>query len=493
MTKTKIVSRTASASLALSGSQLLAKLIDFFLVLVLARLLTPEDFALIAIAMIFVQVTEAILQMHVGAALIRSPRVTRDMLYTAFSISILRSLIVVAIILALTPVAALMFNEPRLQALMPVLAIAPAIRGLLNPKMTLFARQINYYPEAVIGIVARATTMAIALPFAIITKSYWALVLMTVLTPAFLTMATYLFIPFRPKWSLKSWSVFANMIGWTTVSQFFSAAHWQLNVFVLAQFSSRTTTGNYSVGSNLNGIVHQAFLRPLLVPFISTFSILQKEGTLETGYLTASRVVLLATGPIFVILSLLAGPIILFLFGQEWQEAPAFLAILAACSLLSAPMGPAGSVAYAQDRTVFFAIHNAVAFVSLAVFLYVGFWLFGLPGFFGAQALGAVVAFCSSLWMVKQLLNLEYVKQIKVLLMPYLALIVMGLFLWFASKFVNYDSPWLLLLSIAGLSAISMLVYVLTVSIFWNLMGKPDGVERKVFEAVFKRHASVVL
>lgn len=493
MTKSKIVSRTASASLALSGSQLLAKLIDFFLVLVLARLLTPEDFALIAIAMIFVQVTEAILQMHVGAALIRSKRVTRDMLYTAFSISILRSVIVVGIILVLTPVAAFMFNEPRLNALMPVLALAPAVRGLFNPKMTLLARRINYYPEAIIGIIARATTMAIALPFAIITKSYWALVLMTVLTPAFLTMATYLYVPFLPKWSLKSWPIFANMIGWTTVSQFFSAAHWQLNVFVLAQYSSRTTTGNYSVGSNLNGIVHQAFLRPLLVPFISTFSLLQKEGSLETGYLTSSRVVLLATGPIFVILSVLAGPIVLFLFGQEWQEAPAFLAILAACSLLSAPTGPAGSVAYAQDRTVFYAIHNAVAFVSLAVFLYLGFWLFGLPGFFIAQALGAVVFFGSALWMVKQLLNLHYVKQIKVLVMPYLSLVIMALFLWFTTRYVIYDSPWLLLLSIASLSAISVLVYVLTVSIFWNLMGKPDGVERKVYEAVFKRHVSVAL
>lgn len=485
MVEERIVSRTASASLALSGSQLLAKLIDFCLILVLARLLTPEDFALIAIAMIFVQLTEAILEMPVAQALVRTNRVTRDMLYTAFTISLLRSLIVVLIILILTPIAAFAFDDPRLYVLMPILSFAPAVRGLYNPKMVLFARRLNFYPEAIISIIARAITAIVALPFALITESYWALVLMTLLSPALLLLASYLYLPFLPRLSFKSWSVFANMVGWSTVSQFFSAANWQVKVFVLALFASRTTTGNYSIGANLNGIVQQSILMPLLRPFVSTFSLLEKNGTIQMGYLISSRALLMSAGPVFLVLAILAQPIVVFLFGDEWSEAPVFLSVLAGCTLITVAVRPAGSVAYAQDRTFYLALHNAVSFTSLAALLWAGYYWYGLTGFLAAQFVGAAIFVLSSLWMIKKLIKLNYIQQIKVLFVPTIALTTMALCMIWAAPFVRYDGKVVLLGSIASVAMFGLTIYLLVVFLAWNLLGRPDGVEKTVWNALF--------
>lgn len=483
------MSRTASASIALSGAQLLAKMIDFVLVLVLARLLTPEDFALIAIAMIFVQLTEAVLEMPVSQVLVRTPRVTRDMLYTAFAVSLIRSGIVVAIILILTPISVIIFNEPRLYLLMPVLALAPAMRGLVNPKMALLARRLNFYPEAAINVLSRATTAAIALPFAIATESYWALVLMTVISPGLLMVMTYLYVPFRPRFSLKSWGIFANMVGWTTVAQFFSAAHWQVKVFILAQFAPRATTGNYSVASNLNGIVQHSIVEPLVRPFISTFSLLQKDGAIQQGYLISSRALLMAAGPIFVILAVLSDPIILFFFGSEWGEAPIFLTILSIWALLIVPVRPGSAVAYAQDRTIFVAWNNGIAFVSLTLLIWGGYAWYGLNGFLHGIWIGAIIQLLSSMWMVKRLAEIKYWTQIEVTLVPILALGILAVFLHQIAPLITASSQIALFFSIAAACIAGVVVYAAVILGAWLGLGKPDGIEKTILNALIKRNA----
>ncbi|MEO0608332.1 MAG: oligosaccharide flippase family protein [Pseudomonadota bacterium] len=477
--------RTASASLALSGAQLLAKMIDFFLILVLARLLTPEDFALIAIAMIFVQITEAILQVPVTQVLVRTPRVTRNMLYTGFAVSCIRALIVVGIILILTPISVWLFKEPRLYVLMPVLALAPAFRSLMNPKMALFARRLNYYPEAGIGILSRVITAAIALPFAIATESYWALVLMTVISPALSSLMSYLYLPFLPRLSLKSWGVFANMVGWATVAQTFGALNWQVKVFVMAQFATRTTTGNYSVASNLNGMVRQSLLEPLVRPFISTFSLLEKDGALQGGYLIASRALFMTAGPIFVVLAVLANPIILFLFGPEWTDAPILLCVLAISSILIIAVRPASSVAYARDRTFYIALTNGINFATLSVLLWCGFAWYGLTGFLIGQVIGAVIQMMTASWMVKRLVALKYLEQLEVLVVPAIAMSCMALCLYYAAPLIHYGNQWTLFFSIGAVTVSGVVTYLAVILLAWTLLGRPEGLEKTIVKAVF--------
>ncbi len=476
------MSRTASAGMALAGAQLLAKVIDFALVLILARLLIPEDFALIAIAMIFVQVTEAVLDIPVFTALMRTPVVTRNMLYTAFSVSLLRSALVVLILLALTPVAASFFNDTRLLTLIPFLSLAPAFRGLYNPKMVLLARRLNFFPEAAISVIAKLVTAIIALPLAIALESYWALATMTVLTPIWMFLFSYAYLPFGPKLSFRSWSVFANMIGWSTVSQIFSAANWQVTVFVLATFATRRTTGNFSVASTLNGIVQQVFLASAIRPLVSSFSELERQDGMHNAYLLGGKALFLLTGPIFVVLMVMAEPIILALFGAEWTEAPLFLSVIAFCSLFTVLGYPAASVALAQDRTIFLALKSAISFAVHAVSLYLGYIYFGIDGYLVGLFLGALIQALVSFWMVKRLIGLSYVAQILPITVPSIGLCLMALSLFALEGFVEYGSSLLLFLTVGFVACAGLLVFAAWVTIAWFVLGKPEGIEHFAFQ-----------
>lgn len=482
-----ILSRTAIASLAIGAAQFVAKLIDFVLILVLARLLTPEDFALIAIAMIFVQITEAIFEVPVFQVLIRNARVTRDMLYTAFTISLLRSGVVLVTIWGLTPIVAFLFDEPRLYLLMPVLAFAPAMRGLYNPKMVFFVRRLNFFPDSIIAIVTKFATALFALPFALMTESYWALVLMTVLSPAVLLIASYTYLPFKPKLSLTAWNVFANMVGWSTVSQLFGAAYWQANVFLLGQFATRRMTGNYSIASNLSGTIYHIFVIPVTRPFISSFSELDRIGSLRKGYLLATRAAFLVTGPIFVGLAMLAEPAIMLLFGKEWTDAPIFLSVLALNTLIAVAVLPSGAIAYTFDRTIYIAIKSILSFIFLVIFTVLGFIYFGLAGFLIGQLLGALVSSALGLWMVKKLIGISYIDQLRVIFIPTLSLGIMATFIHALSPYIVYDSQLTLVFSNLAIASASLLLYLSMIFAFWYVLGKPDGLEKTVLKTVRDR------
>ncbi|MEM9178115.1 MAG: oligosaccharide flippase family protein [Pseudomonadota bacterium] len=476
--KRNVMSRTATASIALVVAQLFAKLVDFFLILLLARILTPEDFALIAIAMIFVQVTEAVLEMPVFQAIIRVDRVTRNMLHTAFTISIIRSIIVVAIILVLTPVAVFLFDDARLYSLMALLSLAPALRGLYNPKMVLFARRLNFYPEATISVIAKVVTALIALPFAITTKSYWALAMMTILAPTILFSASYIYVPFRPKLSLKSWNIFSNMVGWSTVAQFFNAANWQSDVFVLGQFVSRRTTGNLSVAHNLNTTISHIFIGPVIRPFISSFSELMRTDEIKRGYLSATKAVFLVTGPVFATLAILSVPSIYFLFGPDWTQAPQFMTVIAFATLITVSVQPAGSIAYAMDRTVFVALIMFTGFLFKGTLMYVGYQLYGIPGFFAGQISGAVAYLIVAVFVVKHLIKIPVLRQISNVLTIVVALGAMAFCLRMLLPIISYDNQFTLLFSIIGVTLIGLVVYLATICACWIALGRPDGIER---------------
>ncbi len=98
---TEIGHKIATASLWSMGGKLIARLIDFLTLLLLARLLTPEDFGLVAIAVSILVIVETILELPLTQALLCHETLTDDLLDTAFTLSLIRGGIIAAFMLSL--------------------------------------------------------------------------------------------------------------------------------------------------------------------------------------------------------------------------------------------------------------------------------------------------------------------------------------------------------------------------------------------------------
>ncbi len=485
-----VAMRTASASAALLGARIFVKVIDLVLMLILARILVPEDFALVAMATIFIQFTEAVLEIPVIQALVRAPTVTDSMLDTAFTISLLRAGLVTLLIVAAAPLAVIIFHEPRLGPLMSLLALSPALRGLINPRLVMYARKLNYFPEASIDVLAKIITTCVAVPIALATKSYWSLAVMTVLTPVTVLIGSYSFAPYRPRFSLKDWPVFADMISWTTVSQIFSAANWQVDIFTLGRNVSSNIVGKYSVSQTLAGAPFQVIVIPIMRPFIAAFSELRTPQAIRPGYLTASAAVVTFVAPILGLVCALTKPIVSLLFSDAWAGATLFLTTLSITYLIALPSQASTSVVLALNRARYNALQAAITFVIKAPLLMAGLALFGISGFLTAQILGMIASSLCAMLIVKHLLGLPLLAQIQAILRPYLALGVLIGAALALGRFIEYSNPVLLVLSTGAVALAAMVAYWAALFLIWWASGRPAGVESYInssLAAVAKR------
>jgi O-antigen/teichoic acid export membrane protein len=126
----------------LVSARLGGRAIDVVTVLVLARTLTPADFGLTALAMTLIAVADTVLEIPLMQALIRMKFVEKSHLDTAFTLGILRGLLLSFVVLAAAWPFSIIFNDSRLTALVAVLAIGPISRSLYSHLARILRRWI---------------------------------------------------------------------------------------------------------------------------------------------------------------------------------------------------------------------------------------------------------------------------------------------------------------------------------------------------------------
>src|SRR4051812_37528981 len=113
--------------------QLVAKCFDLLLTLILARILLPADFGLVAIAVAILLVASSVTELPVVDVLVQRDELDPDLIDTAFTLTVLRGLLVASVILIAAYPAATFYADPRLVPILSVLALIPIFTGLNSP------------------------------------------------------------------------------------------------------------------------------------------------------------------------------------------------------------------------------------------------------------------------------------------------------------------------------------------------------------------------
>ncbi|MGZ2485066.1 O-antigen/teichoic acid export membrane protein [Rhizobium pisi] len=329
--------RTATASIWTISGKFLARLLDFISLLVLARLLSPADFGLVAIATSVLVIVEAVLDLPLTQALMRQPSPSDEMFATAFTLSLLRGAAIGLLMIVIAWPMALIYHDTRLFALVAVLSIAPAMRSMISPRMVLFMQRFDFKREFALDLITKGSTLLLGVGVAVTTGSYWGLAIGAVAGPTAAMITSYVFAPMRPAFSLSEWKHFQDMISWNTVSQVLSSINWQLDRLLLPRFSGLSTFGAFSVADNIAGIPYQTFVGPLLRPLMAAFSVVEDRRNLVAAYLKATNAITFVAAPVLIALAFLAEPTVRLLVGEKWASAAPILQWLCLVSLLGLP------------------------------------------------------------------------------------------------------------------------------------------------------------
>lgn len=486
--------RTATASIWTISGKFLARLLDFASLLVLARLLSPADFGIVAIATSVLVIVEAILDLPLTQALVRIPAPSERMFATAFTLSLMRGTAISLLMIVVAWPMALFYNDPRLFPLVAVISIAPAMRSVISPRMVLFMQRFDFRREFALDLLAKGATLIFSVGVVLATDSYWGLAIGAIAGPTTSTIVSYIFAPMRPRLSLSEWKHFQDMVGWNTVSQVLNSLNWQMDRLMLPRFTSLSTYGAFSVADNLAGIPYQTFVGPLMRPLMAAFSNVSDRGQQITAYLKATNAIMVVAAPILLVIILLAEPIVRIVVGEKWIVAAPILQWLCIVSLIGLPTTIMPSLVMVLDKTRYVALRMFAEFAVRAPVTVVGVVMFGLEGALAARVIAAVVAYLVCLVIMQRLIGVSIGAQLYAFVRPLVACVPMVGFLLLVQPVLVAMPLGLELVIVVGFCSIGALALFWVFSLLlWQAVGRPDGLEAIIVRKIVPWRNGVVV
>jgi O-antigen/teichoic acid export membrane protein len=469
--------KTASASIWTLGGKFSARLLDFISLLILARVLSPEDFGLVAIATSVLVIVEAVLDMPLVQALVRQKSPSPEMIATAFTLGVLRSLAIILAMIAIAWPLAAVYNDQRLFALVSVLSLGPALRSIVSPGMVIFMQQLDFRRDFLLDIIARATTLVAAVSISLSTGSYWGLALGTVSGQLVATMLSYVFAPMRPAFVLSEWKRFQDMVGWNTLSQILDSINWQLDRLLLPRFTGIATFGSFSVADNIASIPHQTFVGPLMRPLMAGFKDVSDDKR-RVAFLKAISAATLVAAPVLLTMVVLAEPIVRVVVGERWLSSAPILQFLCIVSLIGLPSTILPPLVMVLDKTRYVALRMGLEFAIRVPVTVFGIIYYGVPGAIAGRMTAVTIAHVASLFVARHLIQAPMMAQLKAFLRPLSASLPMVLFLYLTQPYLAaLPIGFNLVLGLAICIGIGLALFWTCALLSWWVAGKPDGLE----------------
>jgi O-antigen/teichoic acid export membrane protein len=304
--------------------------------LVLARLLAPSDFGLIAMATAFAASVEALSQLGVQDALVRERENDRSLLNTAFTLQLLRGVLTALLLVAIAPWAAGWFEEPRLAPVIQVMAIAALLAGMENIGVVEFRRRLQAREEVVLMLVPRIAQVVVGVGLAVALRSYWALPLSLVAMRATRVAMTYLRHPYRPGLSLRRWRDLAGFSAWSWAASITRTLWDRMDVFILGPVFGPRAVGYYLMGREVALLPVSELVAPAASVLYPAISASRHRGAHAVTHVPeVIAVILVGALPMAILISAAANCVVALLLGQQWGGAVPVIAVLAAISVLS--------------------------------------------------------------------------------------------------------------------------------------------------------------
>ncbi len=181
------------------GLRIISRGFGFVRTIILARLLTPNDFGILGISLLAIAILETFSQTGFQAALIQKKENVENYLDTAWTVSVLRGIILFAILFLSAPFVARFFGSPDALWVIRVIAISVLLTGFQNIGIMFFQKELEFNKQFVYELSGTLTDFTIAIVLAFVLKSVWALVWGMLAANACRLFVSYIVHSYRPK------------------------------------------------------------------------------------------------------------------------------------------------------------------------------------------------------------------------------------------------------------------------------------------------------
>lgn len=370
-----------------------ASLAWFLTVIGLARILTPAEFGIVALAAVFLQFLDSIQTGGMRAALIQRRSEMGAAAASAFFFSAGASLALYGIVFLAAPLAGTFFRTPELTEVLRVLGLVVLIRGFSVVPSALLERELRFRTRARIEVAAALVQSSVSIALAVAGFGLWSLVFGQLLGTALASVLTWLVLPARIQLGARSWSVLRELLRFArfvSVGRFAELVTGSLDNFAVGRLLGAASVGYYGVAFRLATFPTTGLAVIGNVVMLPALSLLQHDRrAFRQTYLVNLQRLAFLVFPASVVCLVAAHPLVVGLLGERWEPAVDPLRILALYGLVYALTTTTSAVFEAANRP------ELSLLVTLPNVVTIGPALFFLTSAWGTT--GAAVAMLLSL------------------------------------------------------------------------------------------------
>jgi len=311
--------------------------VQFVVTLVLARLLLPRDFGLVALLMIFTGIGAILVDSGFGTALFQRQRTTPDDETTVFAFSLAMAAILWALLILAAPLAADFFHVPQLSSLLRVASLVLLFGGLGAVPDALLTTRLNFRARTVAQLIGSTISGAAAIGLAIRGFGVWSLVWQLVIASALRTGCLWVFCKWRPRGRVNAASFrgLGSFGSFMLLSSLLNAVYVQVQPLLIGRMFDIRSLGFYTLAQNSQQAPLSLMGGVLTRVGLPVFSALADQpARLIEALRPILRLSMFVFVPCMVGLAVLAKPLILLIYGTRWLPAAPILSVLAIAGTL---------------------------------------------------------------------------------------------------------------------------------------------------------------
>lgn len=466
------------------------QLVGIVSTLILARLLVPEDFGIVAMASLVVGLIDVMFDLGVNVALIHRDHPTQEHYDTAWTLRLIEGFLAGIVIFTCAPLAASYFRDSRVEDVLRALAAGPILAALENIWIVTFQKEMRFGLDFRFAFTKRIVGFLSTMILALTLGTYWALILGGLSGRLAGVLLSYRMHQARPRLSVAKWRDILSVSQWMLLRGLLNYLNANADKMLLGGRASPSIMGGYTLGSQIAGLPTTELVAPLNRVLFPAF--VRARGNIvefRHMFLLAQGVQCLIAIPLCVGLAVLAPELVMLALGSQWTFITIFIQIFALTGVLQTIGASPGYLLMATGR---FAAHTAITVIQLVALFVLALSLEDAGGTelalarFGSVLIGTLLL----LALVRRTEGIPLLHIFAQVWRPVLSAGLAALLVTLVGAPPAFG-PFELLLVKATLGT---LVYLSGTAFSWILSGRPEGGERyllaKLLSAFPRRPAS---
>lgn len=416
-------------------------LLQFIANIILARLLSPNDFGLIGMIMVFIAISNTLVDSGFSAALIQKKEVTQKDYSTIFFLNIILSVFLFGLLFVTAPMIADFYHQHQLIYMLRILGIILILNAFNIIQNTQLIRKVDFKKIAKINVVATFLACLLAIVLALKGFGVWSLVVQMIAIAFLKSLFLWIWNTWRPSFII-SFNSLKTLFGFGSkllFSALLDTLYNNLQSLIIGKVFSVRDLGFYSQAMKLSDVPVSSLSGVVTQVTFPVFAKLQNDLVkMKSAVQKSLKSLVFVNFPLMVLLIIIAKPLFIILFTEKWNEAIPYFQILCLSGMLLTMHVTNLNILKATGRSdIFFKLEIVKKVIGISA-LFIGIQ-FGIMGMLYAMV--ATSYFCLGLnaFFSGRVIKYGIMEQFKDVIFTFILSIVVGLISYFLISYFEFS------------------------------------------------------